>query len=186
MTVSTLPYLQNANDVAAVITGIEHLQSALSTVKGLTWLVPPPNTTATEYVNNLPIVTSTRTANHWIGTAKIGSDDGRQGGTAVVDLNAKVWGTDNLFVVDGSIFPGEPSTNPSALIVIAAEHASDLILALAPPQPVVQYSICGGITYSGSSVCASPFKCTYVNAYYWQVSHPLRLSFPLSSRGYLG
>jgi len=169
MVVSTLPYLQTAGDVAAVITGIEHFQTAMSTVDELTWLVPAPGTSATDYVNNLPIVTSTRTANHWIGTAKIGSDDGRQdGGTAVVDLNTKVWGTDNLFVVDGSIFPGEPSTNPSALIVTAAEHASDLILALAFPAPVPQYSICGGVTYSGSTNCASGYTCTYSSAYYWQ------------------
>lgn len=185
MTVSTLPYLQNANDVAAVIAGIEHLQTALSTVKGLTWLVPPPGTSATDYVNTLPIVTSTRTANHWIGTAKIGSDDGRQGGTAVVDLNTKVWGTDNLFVVDASIFPGEPSTNPSALVVVAAEHASDLILALAPPQPVKQYDICGGSTYSGSNICAAPYTCTFVNSYYWQVRNILWLSLPFSFWGCL-
>ncbi len=30
-----------------------------------------------------------------IGTAKMGSDDGRSGGTAVVDVNTKVYGTDN-------------------------------------------------------------------------------------------
>jgi len=168
MTVSTLPYLQNANDLAAVITGIEHIQTALASVKNLTWLVPDPGISATEYVTNLPVVTSTRTANHWLGTAKIGSDDGRQGGTAVVDLNTKVWGTDNLFVVDGGIFPGMPSTNPSALIVVAAEHASDLILALAMPVPAVQYDICGGITYSGSMMCQAPYTCTYMNDYYWQ------------------
>jgi cellobiose dehydrogenase (acceptor) len=77
---------------------------------------------------------SNRRANHWIGTAKIGTDDGRvNNGTAVVDLNTKVYGTDNIFVVDGSIFPGMPTTNPSAYIVVAAEHASHLILALPYP-----------------------------------------------------
>ena len=65
-----------------------------------------------------------------MGTAKIGPDDGRQGGTSVVDLNTKVYGTDNIFVVDASIFPGLPSTNPSALIVTASEKAASLILAL--------------------------------------------------------
>lgn len=60
----------------------------------------------------------------------MGVDDGRTGGTAVVDLNTKVYGTDNLFVVDASIFPGMITANPSAAIVIAAEHAASRILAL--------------------------------------------------------
>jgi cellobiose dehydrogenase (acceptor) len=65
-----------------------------------------------------------------MGTAKLGTDDGRSGGTAVVDLNTKVYGTDNLFVVDASIFPGMTSGNPSAMIVIASEQAAARILTL--------------------------------------------------------
>lgn len=77
------------------------------------------------------IAYSNRRANHWIGTCKIGTDSGLvNNGTSVVDLNTKVYGTDNIFVVDASIFPGMPTTNPSSYIVVAAEHASDLILAL--------------------------------------------------------
>ena len=64
-----------------------------------------------------------------MGTAKLGSDDGRKGGTAVVDLNTKVYGTDNLFVVDASIFPGMTTGNPSSMIVVAAEQAAARILA---------------------------------------------------------
>lgn len=78
-----------------------------------------------------------RRANHWMGTCKMGTDDGRLlDGTSVVDTNTKIYGTDNMFVVDASIWPGMLSTNPSALIVTAAEHASDLILALPPPKQV--------------------------------------------------
>ena len=73
---------------------------------------------------------SNRRANHWIGTCKIGEDDGRNGGTAVVDLNTKVYGMDNLFVVDASIFPGMVTANPSAYIVIVSERAAERILAL--------------------------------------------------------
>jgi cellobiose dehydrogenase (acceptor) len=65
-----------------------------------------------------------------MGTAKLGTDDGRKGGSAVVDLDAKVFGTDNLFVVDASIFPGMTTGNPSAMIVIAAEQAAGRILKL--------------------------------------------------------
>jgi cellobiose dehydrogenase (acceptor) len=58
----------------------------------------------------------------------MGTDSGLEGGNAVVDTNTKVYGTNNLHIVDASIFPGMASTNPSALIVAAAEHASGLIL----------------------------------------------------------
>jgi cellobiose dehydrogenase (acceptor) len=65
-----------------------------------------------------------------MGTAKIGTDSGLNGGTSVVDLNTKVYGTDNIFVVDASIFPGMITTNPTSYIVAIAEHAAAKILAL--------------------------------------------------------
>lgn len=76
------------------------------------------------------VSTSNRRANHWIGTNKIGNDSGLEGGTAVVDLDTRVWGTDNLFVVDASIFPGMIAPNPSAYILTVSERASERILAL--------------------------------------------------------
>ncbi|KAF8310076.1 hypothetical protein DL93DRAFT_2169922 [Clavulina sp. PMI_390] len=33
---------------------------------------------------------------------------------------------------------------------------------------VAEYGQCGGIGYTGSTVCASPYTCTYSNAYYSQ------------------
>lgn len=114
------------------------------------------------------VTTGNRRANHWIGTAKIGSDDGRNGGTAVVDLNTKVYGTDNLFVVDASIFPGMVTTNPSALIVIAAEQAAAKILALPNTVAQAKYQPCGGQSYSGSFLCAAGSKCTFSNPWYSQ------------------
>jgi cellobiose dehydrogenase (acceptor) len=70
-----------------------------------------------------------------MGTCKMGIDDGRLlDGTSVVDTNTKIYGTDNMFVADASIWPSMPSTNPSALIVTATEHASDLILPLPSPK----------------------------------------------------
>ena len=77
-----------------------------------------------------------RRSNHWIGTAKMGTDSGLTGGTSVVDTNTRVYGTGNLFVVDASIFPGQVSTNPSAYIVIAGEQAAAKILALPAPAAV--------------------------------------------------
>ncbi|KAI2628345.1 fungal cellulose binding domain-containing protein [Xylaria nigripes] len=168
--VSTLPYLNNVHDVAAVIQGIKNLQSALSGVADLTWNLPPPDSTVEDYVNNLLVSFTNRRANHWIGTNKLGLDDGRSNGTAVVDLNTQVYGTDNLFVVDASIFPGHVSANPSAYIVIAAEHAVERILALDLAEPQAQFAQCNGLNHSGSFQCQRPYTCQYRNDSYSQCS----------------
>ncbi|TGJ83688.1 hypothetical protein E0Z10_g5078 [Xylaria hypoxylon] len=168
--VSTVPYLQDKNDVLAVIQGIKNLQTALSSVKNLTWALPAPDTTVENFVNNMVVSYSNRRANHWIGTSKLGTDDGRNGGSAVVDVNTQVYGTDNLFVVDASIFPGHVSANPSAYIVIASERAAERILALTPAKALAQFAQCGGQSYLGSFQCASPYTCQYQNDHYSQVS----------------
>jgi cellobiose dehydrogenase (acceptor) len=128
--VSEHPYLHDDSDLEAVIQGIKNVQNALNVIPNITWILPPPNGTVEDYVNGLAVGPSNRRANHWMGTAKLGSDDGRTGGTSVVDLDTKVYGTDNLFVVDASIFPGMSTGNPSAMIVIVAEQAAERILAL--------------------------------------------------------
>ncbi|KAK9425521.1 putative Fungal cellulose binding domain-containing protein [Seiridium unicorne] len=166
--VSTLPYLNDENDVQAVIQGIKNLQAALANVQNLTWEYPTADESVEDFVNNMVVSYSNRRANHWIGTNKIGTDDGRAGGSAVVDTNTKVWGTDNLFVVDASIFPGHVTTNPSSYIVTIAEHASDLILALSTASAGAQYAQCGGSTWTGSFQCASGLTCTAKDSYYSQ------------------
>lgn len=132
MTVSDPPYQKTAEDIAAVIQGIKNLQAALSSDSSITMMYPSANTTVESFVSTYPNTVSYRTANHWIGTSRLGLDSGLvNNGTSVVDLDTKVYGTDNLFVVDASIFPGMMTTNPSALIVAVAEHAAERILALA-------------------------------------------------------
>ncbi|KAK5164521.1 uncharacterized protein LTR77_009727 [Saxophila tyrrhenica] len=130
MSVSTTPYLNNKHDLAAVQSGIETLFEALSADPKIEIVYPSSNQTIPEFLAAYPKTTGSRSANHWMGSCAMGTDSGLEGGTAVVDTNAKVYGTDNLFVVDASIFPGMVSTNPSALIVAAAEHASELILKI--------------------------------------------------------
>ncbi|KZM20736.1 Cellobiose dehydrogenase (acceptor) [Ascochyta rabiei] len=66
---------------------------------------------------------------HWVGTTKMGIDDGRSNGTSVVDTDTKVYGTDNLFVVDASIHPDLPTGNTQAIIMVVAEHAAEKIAA---------------------------------------------------------
>ncbi|RSM04991.1 hypothetical protein CDV31_009792 [Fusarium ambrosium] len=67
---------------------------------------------------------------HMVGSAKMGTDDGRDGGSAVVDLDTKVYGTNNLFVVDASFHPDLPTGNTQAIVMIAAEHAVKKIISL--------------------------------------------------------
>ncbi|KAI1274609.1 cellobiose dehydrogenase [Xylaria sp. FL0933] len=129
--VSDPPYLKDENDKLAVIASIDGLRKALSGYPNLKFAFPAMNQTVKDYVDGIVVSAAKRRANHWLGTNKMGLDDGRQpNGTAVVDLNAKVYGTDNLFVVDGSIFPGMVTGNPSAMIVTASENAAARILAL--------------------------------------------------------
>ncbi|KAH6613834.1 hypothetical protein C7974DRAFT_437223 [Boeremia exigua] len=73
------------------------------------------------------ITSSLISGDHWVGTTKMGTDDGRTDGTSVVDTDTKVYGTDNLFVVDASIHPDLPTGNTQAIIMIAAEHAAEKI-----------------------------------------------------------
>ncbi|KAK7931161.1 hypothetical protein PG985_001873 [Apiospora marii] len=64
-------------------------------------------------------------ARHFVGSAKLGVEDG----TSVVDGDTKVYGTDNLFVVDASVIPTLPTGNSMAIIMVVAEHAVEKILA---------------------------------------------------------
>jgi cellobiose dehydrogenase (acceptor) len=66
---------------------------------------------------------------HWVGTTKMGTDAGNANGTSVVDTDTKVYGTDNLFVVDASIHPDLPTGNTQAIIMVVAEHAAKKIAA---------------------------------------------------------
>jgi cellobiose dehydrogenase (acceptor) len=106
MYVSKAPYLQTKEDLEVVIQSIKNMQKAIAKVPEIIFEVPSPNVTVEDYVKSLPLTPAARRANHWIGTAKIGSDSGLKGGTSVVDLNTQVYGTENIHVVDASIFPG--------------------------------------------------------------------------------
>jgi cellobiose dehydrogenase (acceptor) len=73
---------------------------------------------------------------HYVGTAKMGKK-GDAG--VVVDTDTKVYGTDNLFVVDASMHPDLPTGNTQAIIMVAAEAAAARILkvggGVAPAAP---------------------------------------------------
>ncbi|KAL2205926.1 cellobiose dehydrogenase [Sarocladium strictum] len=82
-----------------------------------------------EGTNATTILENFTSGNHYVGSAKMGADDGRKGGSSVVDLNTKVYGTDNLFVTDASMHPDLPTGNTQAIVMVAAEAAVAKILA---------------------------------------------------------
>ncbi len=106
--------------------------------------------------SQLPNTPSKRRANHWIGSCKMGTDDGRLGGSAVVDTNTKVYGTDNLFVVDASVFPGMVTGNPSAAIVVVAEKAFERITALQFPSSVAAVPAISSAVSSATAKASTP------------------------------
>ena len=127
MNVSTgVSIMESTADQAAAARAIEDMRAVLNNIPGLEILSPPANVTALDYVKS----TLHNYVNHWLGTCKMGTDDGRKNGTSVVDADAKVYGTDNLFVADGSVFPGQTTSNPAAIITIVGEHVAERILAL--------------------------------------------------------
>lgn len=100
----------------------------------------------------------------------MGLDDGRLGGSAVVDINTKVYGTDNLFVVDASIFPGHVTGNPSAAIVTVAERAFERISSLHAPVLGKEGAQCGGNAWTGSFQCDTGLQCNYIDSTLSRVS----------------
>ncbi|KAK2046406.1 GMC oxidoreductase [Colletotrichum somersetense] len=73
------------------------------------------------------IVAKAASGSHYLGTAQMGREND---GKSVVDTDTKVWGTENLFVVDGSMHPEVPTGNTQAPIMVAAAFAAKRILAL--------------------------------------------------------
>jgi hypothetical protein len=68
-----------------------------------------------------PTLTS---AAHHLGTARMSTSP--QSG--VVDLNLKVWGVDNLYISDASVFPTSGNVNPALTICALAIRLADRLL----------------------------------------------------------
>ena len=60
---------------------------------------------------------------HLVGGARMGSSPDE----SVVDKNHRVWGIDNLFIVDGSVLPTEGAANPALVIMALADRAATLL-----------------------------------------------------------
>ncbi|KAF9491048.1 cellobiose dehydrogenase [Pleurotus eryngii] len=119
------PWFTDPIDKTVLLQGINDIVASVGNVSGLTLITPDNITTISSYVNNYG--TGNMNSNHWIGANRLGSS----ASNSVVDPNAKVFGTDNLFVVDASIIPSMPMGNPQGAIMATAEQAVAKIIALA-------------------------------------------------------
>ncbi|KAM5341278.1 hypothetical protein ACJ41O_015387 [Fusarium nematophilum] len=115
------PHLQTSADKKAAASFIQEMVDAVN--------APSSGLKLLQYTNTSAILDSVSRANHYTGTARMGTDDGRRGGKAVVDTNAKVYGVDNLFISDASIHPDLPTGNSQAIVMVIAEAAVAKILA---------------------------------------------------------
>ncbi|KAI3550490.1 hypothetical protein CSPX01_01540 [Colletotrichum filicis] len=131
MNVSVFSYFNDEGnlDFETVVTTVSRVVKAISSMPGATMINPAPSQDVRDYVQKL-FVDIGRTANHWVGTTRLGTDSALEGGKPVVDLNAQVYGTKNLHIVDAGILNGIFTANPHAGIVIAAEKVAEEIIKL--------------------------------------------------------
>ncbi|KAK8063705.1 cellobiose dehydrogenase-like protein [Apiospora saccharicola] len=129
MTYAEIPYFQTEDDKKAALISGERMTAALKLNPDITMVKPAPDQTVVDYVNSVPINVASRRGLHLMGTARMGGVNNTNG-EAVVDSNAKVYGTDNLFVVDASILLGMVTANPTGAIFSVAEKAVERILKL--------------------------------------------------------
>ncbi|POS81342.1 GMC oxidoreductase [Diaporthe helianthi] len=113
------PYLTNPGDKSAITNFMNEL---IEMVNGADSPFTPLNTTAEALIAE----DNMKTGSHFVGTARMGAAND---GSSVVDTNTKVWGTDNIYVVDASMHPDLPTGNTQAIVMVAAEHAAKVILA---------------------------------------------------------
>lgn len=116
------PWMQTDTDKEAITTFFDRLLA----------MTREPNSTlslqsASPNVTGADLIGTHVSGSHYVGTAKMGTK-GEEG--VVVDTDTKVYGTDNLFVVDASFHPDLPTGNTQAIVMVAAEAAAARILAL--------------------------------------------------------
>ncbi|OAL52711.1 FAD/NAD(P)-binding domain-containing protein [Pyrenochaeta sp. DS3sAY3a] len=120
------PYLTSASDKEAMATAIDEILALSRQANSTLTYIGSANATGASIVATSNPLAGT----HMTGTTIMGTDDGRNNGSSVVDTNCKVYGTDNLFVVDAGMHPDLPTGNTQAIVMVAAEHAVAKIIAL--------------------------------------------------------
>lgn len=118
------PWFADPVDKTVLIQALKDVVANMNDVSGLTMITPDTQMTIEQYVDEYDV--ASMNSNHWVGSNKIGTS----ASNAVVDQNAKVFNTNNLFIVDASIIPSLPMGNPHGMLMSAAEQAVAKILAL--------------------------------------------------------
>ncbi|EKD19944.1 uncharacterized protein L3040_002377 [Drepanopeziza brunnea f. sp. 'multigermtubi'] len=110
---TTDPWMNTEDDQSAMAEMIDEL---LAGARAGTLLTPAdPDVTGASLVADKAYVTGS----HFVGTAMMGETND---GSSVVDTCGRVWGTDNIYVVDASIHPDLPTGNTQAMVMVVAEH----------------------------------------------------------------
>lgn len=116
--ITTQPYLNTAADKSALTNFMTRLLEMVNAADSPFSV----NATAASLITD----DNMSPGDHFVGTARMGASND---GTSVVDPNTRVWGTDNIYVVDASMHPDLPTGNTQAMVMVAAEHAAKMILA---------------------------------------------------------
>ncbi|PSN75267.1 FAD/NAD(P)-binding domain-containing protein, partial [Corynespora cassiicola Philippines] len=117
-TLTKEPWLTTDTDIEAATSFMDRLLK-MASGSNSTLTVSGGNVTGADLIKEY------KTGAHFVGTAKMGTK-GDAG--VVVDTDTKVYGTDNLFVVDASMHPDLPTGNTQAIVMVAAEAAAARIL----------------------------------------------------------
>lgn len=152
--ITTQPYLNTAADKSAITNFMSRLIE-MANGAGSPFSL---NATAASLIADDNLTPG----DHFVGTARMGASND---GTSVVDANTRVWGTDNIYVVDASMHPDLPTGNTQAIIMVAAEHAAKQILAdtsgsSSATTSSSASSSSGAAASSSSSAAAGSSKCS--------------------------
>ena len=124
-------YLSHADDVQAALRGAQLIRR-LSQTPALRSLIKEPMAPALETMDDAAMIDDFRarasTCYHPVGTCMMGSDPAH----SVVDANLAVYGLQNLYVVDASVFPTVTSGNTHAPTTMVAHKGADAILRANP------------------------------------------------------
>jgi len=114
-------------DVDRIVTMVQIARDIFHTKAMSAWglieLSPGADVTTREQLHEW-VLNNTGSYYHFVGSCKMGIDR-----MAVVDTQLKVYGVDNLRVVDASVMPTIPAANTHTSTVMIAERAADMIKA---------------------------------------------------------
>ena len=134
-------YLEAQQDYTALRVGIEKTREIFNTVAFKSYLgkeiAPGESVTDANQLNNF-IKSTLRSTKHPCGTCKMGSDT-----ESVVDDQGKVYGVDQLRVVDASIMPHITTGNTNAPTIMLSEKIADMIRGRSPLSSEISSSLIG-------------------------------------------